>query len=102
MLEKNIEKVVCEYARSRFGAKTYKFVSPQRRSVPDRIVVFPGGRLIFIEFKAPGKRPTPMQTREIEQLQLLGQSVFIIDDVDAGKRVIESVAWKSGSPPCLD
>ncbi|ECS0227396.1 VRR-NUC domain-containing protein, partial [Salmonella enterica] len=35
------------------GGIAYKFVSPGRRSVPDRIVLLPGGRLVFVECKAP-------------------------------------------------
>lgn len=38
------------------GGLAVKFVSPGFDGVPDRLVFFPGGRLAFVELKAPGKR----------------------------------------------
>lgn len=46
----------------------YKFSSPSNRGVPDRILVFPGGRVVFVEFKAPGKEPTALQQHTINQI----------------------------------
>lgn len=61
------------------GGRAYKFVSPGRRSVPDRIVLLPGGRLVFVECKAPGKLPRADQLREHERLRALGFSVVVLD-----------------------
>lgn len=61
------------------GGIAYKFVSPGRRSVPDRIVLLPGGRIIFVECKAPGKAPRADQLREHERLRALGFTVVILD-----------------------
>lgn len=63
----------------------YKFTSPGRRNVPDRICVLPGGRIVFVELKAPGKKPTAGQAREHQRLRDLGQQVDVCDctlDVD--------------------
>ena len=54
------------------GGVAYKFVSPGRRSVPDRIVLLPGGRIVFVECKSPGKAPRADQLREHERLRALG------------------------------
>ena len=43
------------------GGVAYKFVSPGNVGVPDRVVVLPGGRVIFVELKAEGGRLSPMQ-----------------------------------------
>ena len=48
--------------------------------VPDRIVLFPGGRLAFVEVKAPGKTLRPLQVRRKRQLELLGFRVYVLDD----------------------
>ncbi|EHY0365678.1 VRR-NUC domain-containing protein [Salmonella enterica] len=64
------------------GGIAYKFVSPGRRSVPDRIVLLPGGRLVFVECKAPGKPPRADQLREHERLRALGFSVVVLDSKD--------------------
>jgi hypothetical protein len=37
------------------GCKAIKFVDPASRNAPDRMVLCPGGRVIFFEFKVPGK-----------------------------------------------
>lgn len=64
------------------GGRAYKFVSPGRRSVPDRIVLLPGGRLVFVECKAPGKPPRADQLREHERLRTLGFTVVVLDSKD--------------------
>ena len=61
------------------GGVAFKFVSPGRRSVPDRIVLLPGGRLVFVECKAPGKPPRSDQLREHERLRALGFTVVVLD-----------------------
>ncbi|MDE9455735.1 VRR-NUC domain-containing protein, partial [Xenorhabdus bovienii] len=61
------------------GGIAYKFVSPGRRSVPDRICILPGGRILFVECKAPGEKPRPDQLREHERLRALGCEVVVLD-----------------------
>ncbi len=91
MLEKDIEKAVCDYAKSK-GVIAYKFTSPNRKSVPDRLFCGYHGHHWFIEFKAPGKKPTPKQWREIERLRKLGHIVYVVDNIEWGKRcVLENV-----------
>ncbi|EAS6351712.1 VRR-NUC domain-containing protein [Salmonella enterica subsp. enterica] len=76
--ESLIEKhLVAEVKKT--GGVAYKFVSPGRRSVPDRIVLLPGGRLVFVECKAPGEPPRADQLREHERLRALGFSVVVLD-----------------------
>lgn len=89
MLEKHIERQVCEYARH-VGMLVYKFTSPQRRSVPDRIVVTNKGVVFFIEFKAPGKGLTDGQAREIARLRGNNVRVFVCDNVEYGKEIIDT------------
>ena len=61
------------------GGRAYKFVSPGRRSVPDRIVLLPGGRLVFVECKAPGEQPRADQLREHKRLRALGFTVVVLN-----------------------
>lgn len=79
MLEKTIEAHLVKRVKER-GGIAYKFTSPQRRSVPDRLVLLPSGVVEFVELKAPGKKPTPMQQREHERLRALGFTVLVIDN----------------------
>lgn len=79
--ENLIEKhLVAEVKKA--GGMAYKFVSPGRRSVPDRIVLLPGGRLVFVECKAPGKAPRADQLREHERLRALGFTVVVLAGKD--------------------
>lgn len=90
MLEKTIERGVCQYARSQHGVLTYKFTSPGQRSVPDRLFITPDGLVVFIEFKAAGKMPTEQQYREMAKLIMRGQIVLVIDDLQAGKELVDA------------
>jgi len=87
-LEKDIESKVCAYARSK-GAEAYKFTSPARAGCPDRLFVAPKGVIFFSEFKRKGEKPTPQQEREHTRLRLLGQRVYVIDNVEDGKRMVD-------------
>ena len=91
MLEKVIESKVNAYAQSK-GFLTYKFTSPARRAVPDRIYISPKGTVIFVEFKREGQKPTPQQEREHLRLRLQNVYVFVIDNVETGKAMVDAFA----------
>ena len=86
--EADVEQAVCRYAKDK-GILVYKFTSPNHRSVPDRIFIPLSGSLFFIEFKRPGGKLTTGQENEIARLQSARQYVYVIDNVDDGKRVID-------------
>jgi hypothetical protein len=90
MLEKHIEAKVCDYAKQR-GLLVYKFTSPARAAVPDRLFILPGGRMFFCEFKREGQKPTPPQEREHHRLRQHGVSVWVIDNVDDGLRTVDTM-----------
>jgi len=46
------------------------------------------GRVLFIEFKAPGKKPTALQTRWLDLLTEHTFAATSCDDIEAGKRLI--------------
>src|SRR5690606_41609055 len=65
------------------GGWAYKFVAPGHRGVPDRLVLWPGGGIEFVELKAPGKGPTLQQMREHARIRRLGQAVTVLDSREA-------------------
>jgi hypothetical protein len=87
-LESYIEGKVCDYAKS-MGCLVYKFTSPSRRSVPDRMFIPPNRPAFFIEFKRAGCKPTPAQAAEIAKIRGKGTSVYVVDNVVLGKHHIE-------------
>jgi len=90
VLEKQIEAKVCDYAKQR-DLLVYKFTSPARAAVPDRLFVLPGGRMFFCEFKREGQKPTSAQEREHKRLRTYDVPVFVIDNVDDGLRMIDEM-----------
>ena len=78
--ESRIEKYAREQIKAR-GGLMLKWVSPGTIGVPDDVVLWPGGKVHFIEFKAPGQKPTPKQAMLLERFRGLGQQVFVIDSI---------------------
>lgn len=87
-LEKNIERNAVRQIEQR-GALCPKFVSPGRRSAPDRIVLPGDGRCFFIEFKRPCEKPTPLQEQEHKKLRARGYVVLVAQDESAALRAYE-------------
>lgn len=77
--EKVIEKKLVQAVRAMRGI-CLKFVSPGFVGVPDRIVLLPGGYMAFVEVKAPGEKPRPLQTSRHKLLRRLGFKVYVLDD----------------------
>lgn len=53
MREKEIEQKLVAEAKAAGGIAA-KFVSPGLDGMPDRLVLLPGGKIGFVEVKAPG------------------------------------------------
>lgn len=75
----------------KLGGMALKFVSPGMSGVPDRVVLLPGGRIIFVEMKAPGEPLRPLQEKRKEELKALGFQVYCLDSVAAVHTFIEEV-----------
>jgi hypothetical protein len=88
MLEKKIEQRLVNKARQA-GGLAIKWVAPAMSGVPDRIVFLPGGKIVFVELKAPGKSPTPLQQRVHGMLTALGADVRVVDSVGAVDAMFE-------------
>lgn len=85
MRERDIERKL-KVEVERIGGLCLKFTSSVS-GIPDRLVLY-DGKLIFVELKAPGNRPRPLQMVWIRRLRNLGFRVEIIDD---GKQIRELV-----------
>jgi hypothetical protein len=88
MLEKQIERAVKDYAESK-GWITRKWTSPGHAFVPDQIFISPRGKVIFVEFKQLGKKPTAGQEREHQRLRQNMVSVFVTDSVQSGREMVD-------------
>ena len=79
MREKKIEEKLTKVVHQR-GGLAPKFTSPGFDGMPDRIVLMPGGHMAFVEVKAPGKKPRPLQAARHRLLRDLGFAVYVLDD----------------------
>lgn len=85
-LEKDIEKSLCRMV-GRHGGLCLKWVSPGRAGVPDRIILLPGRRILFVELKRPeGGNIGKLQKWWAKVIKALGfyhRFVFTHEDVKA-------------------
>ena len=90
MREKTIEKKLV-IAIKDMGGIAPKFMSPGLDGMPDRIVLLPGGRMGFVEVKAPGKVPRPLQEARHRMLRRLGFQVYLLDAVDQIGGILDAI-----------
>ena len=90
MEEKRIERRLVRMT-SQMGGMALKFVSPGCDGVPDRLVLLPGCKVGFVELKAPGKKPRPLQVRRINQIRKLGFLVFVVDGMEQIEEVLQTI-----------
>lgn len=90
MREKTIEKKLVQAVKSE-GGMCPKLVSPGTDGMPDRMVLLPEARIGFVEVKAPGAKPRPLQERRHAQLRELGFQVSILDNPEQIPGIIEEI-----------
>lgn len=90
MREKTIEQKFREAVRNA-GGLALKFTSPGWDGMPDRLALLPGGRMAFVEVKAPGKKPRPLQLARHRTLRQLGFRVYVLDDEKQIGGIIDEV-----------
>lgn len=83
MLESALEQAVRKYVRS-LGGRCFKWVCPGETGVPDRICILPGGRIIFVELKRPGRKDgrSERQKKMFRVLSSLGCEVWLVNSLD--------------------
>lgn len=85
-----IEKYLIREVR-KLGGIAEKFVSPNKRGVPDRICTFPFGLVVFVELKAEGQKPTPLQREDHSRRRAMGFEVEVLDSKVGVDDFIKSV-----------
>ncbi len=80
------------------GGVAYKLTSQTANGLPDRLVLFPPAKTVFVELKAPGKMLRPLQRKRRYQLMKLGFPVLCIDNVVQIKPCIKAILnWTPGT-----
>ena len=90
MLEKSLETKIAREVKKRRGI-AYKFSSPSRRGVADRLILFPDGKSCFLEVKRPGQVATPQQKKFIRTVQKLGHKATWVDSFEDAVDFLDEV-----------
>jgi hypothetical protein len=90
MTEKQIEQKLCE-AIKRKGGLAYKFVSPGRVGVPDRILILPGGRVVFVEVKTLTGKLSRIQKFRLDEMWERGAEIRVLYGLEAVEAFVEEL-----------
>jgi hypothetical protein len=90
MREKTTEQKLSRMVKAA-GGIALKFISPGYDGVPDRLVLLSGGKIAFIELKAPGKKMRPLQVKRKRQLEVLGFLVYCIDNLEQIGEILDEI-----------
>lgn len=96
MKEKDIEKILVAEVK-RLGGRAYKWVSPGNDGVPDRIVIFPDHRPVFVELKADNGKLSALQQVQIRRLRELGQRVEVVKGIDGLSQFFQDYGFEEVS-----
>lgn len=90
MREKQVEQKLVRAVKAR-GGICPKFVSPGFDGMPDRIVLLPGRHFGFVEVKAPGEVPRPLQVSRHRLMKRLGFQVYVLDDPEKIGGILDEI-----------
>lgn len=77
--EKVIERYLVEQAKQN-GLLCLKYSNPNMVGYPDRLLVLPGGGVVWVELKSKGRKPTKIQQMRMSELTGMGHLVKVIDN----------------------
>lgn len=88
--EKIIERKLVELTKQK-GGLCIKLLTYQFIGLPDRMCLFPGGKVIFVELKSTGEKPKKIQINVHKMLRNLGFRVEVIDTIRGVENLISEV-----------
>jgi hypothetical protein len=94
MREKVIEQKLVKAVRAAGGIAP-KLASPGFDGMPDRMVLMPGGRIGFVEVKAPGEKPRPLQSSRHRLLRRLGFDVYVLDNAEQIETILREIGGEA-------
>lgn len=83
-LERDVERYLVRKVEE-LGLQVYKFVPDQAPGMPDRVILLPAQRVLWVELKTEGGRLAELQKYRHNELRKAGHNVVTIwskDDVD--------------------
>lgn len=90
MRERQIEQKLVKAVKTAGGIAP-KLTSPGFDGMPDRMVLMPDGHIGFVEVKAPGEKPRPLQLSRHRLLRRLGFKVYVLDGAEQIGGIIDDI-----------
>ena len=88
--EKVVERKLVELVKMN-GGMCIKLLCDQLMGLPDRMCLFPGHKMVFVELKTTGRKPKRIQTYMHNKLQALGFRVEVIDTIKGVEQLINNM-----------
>ena len=95
MLEKDIESWLNKKIKE-LGGLSFKFVSPSNPGVPDRIYIFPGGKVYFVELKTEIGRMSNIQKWQRERLMKMGCRFYLVKGMAQARELVKTLQRETG------
>ena len=94
MRERDLEKKFAEKVKT-LGGITRKWASPSHRGVPDRVVIWPGGEVHFVELKTETGVLSALQKKEIDLLDAMKATVLVLYGIDDVNKYMLENRWRT-------
>lgn len=88
--EKVVERKLVELVKIN-GGMCIKLLCDQLIGLPDRMCLFPGHKIVFVELKTTGRKPKRIQTYMHNKLRALGFRVEVIDTVESVINFVDDI-----------
>lgn len=88
--EKAVERKLVECVKVKNGL-CIKLLCDQLTGLPDRLCLFPGGVVVFVEVKTTGQKPRRIQTFIHNRLRALGFRVEVVDTIEAVTELVDNI-----------
>lgn len=89
--EKVIERYLVERAKS-VGLPCLKYANANMTGYPDRLLVLRGGKIVWVELKSRGRKPSKLQQRRHAELEAIGHTVLVIDSKGGVDELINRIS----------
>ena len=91
--EKAIERYLYDTVR-KLGGLCLKYTNPNMVGYPDRVVLLPEGKTVWVELKSAGQRPEKRQAVRFAEMARIGHPVYVADSREAVNRIFESLDYE--------
>lgn len=88
--EKVVERKLVELVKIN-GGMCIKLLCDQLIGLPDRMCLFPGHKIVFVELKTTGQKPKRIQAYMHNKLRALGFRVEVIDTVESVINFVDDI-----------